>query len=172
MHPALRWLVVVWGLLGIMALLARALITLSPLAVEAMSSGMSALQWAVAGAWVVFMAYTEGYRGFQQRFSPMVAARLLVLRDQPTALRVVLAPLFAMGLIDATRRRLFVSWGVLLGVVALILLVRMLPQPWRGIVDLGVVVGLTWGAISLLVHAGLALARGHAPVSAELRDLP
>ncbi len=30
-------------------------------------------------------------------------------------------------------------------------LVRALAQPWRGIVDAGVVVGLTWGCVAILV---------------------
>jgi hypothetical protein len=33
----------------------------------------------------------------------------------------------------------------------LIILVRFLAQPWRGIVDAGVVVGLAWGLISLAI---------------------
>ena len=35
-------------------------------------------------------------------------------------------------------------------VVVLIIGVRMLEQPWRGIVDAGVVVGLTWGLLAIL----------------------
>ncbi|MYA76383.1 MAG: hypothetical protein F4Y17_01955 [Gemmatimonadetes bacterium] len=34
----------------------------------------------------------------------------------------------------------------------LIFLIRYLPQPWRGIVDAGVVVGLTWGLVSMAVY--------------------
>ena len=159
---------VAWGLLGVLALLARALITLSPIAIEAVVGGLTALQWAIAIGWVGFMAYSEGYRGFQKRFAPMVGARLLVIRDRPTLLRTVLAPMFCMGLIDATRRRLLVSWGVLVGVVLLIIAVRFAPQPWRGIIDLGVLVGLTWGSLAVIGHAIAALRTGIPRVSAKL----
>jgi hypothetical protein len=42
------------------------------------------------------------------------------------------------------------------GIIILVLVVRLLSPPWRGIVDLGVVIGLTWGFISLLIFNLLA----------------
>jgi hypothetical protein len=42
-------------------------------------------------------------------------------------------------------------------IVLLIGLVRLLPQPRRGIVDAGVAVGLTWGTISLVLFSIRAL---------------
>ena len=172
MPAALRWVAVAWGLLGLLGLLARALISLTPYAIEGLSMELSAIHWVVAVGWVGFMAYAEGYRGFQTKFAPMVAARLKVLRDEPTWLRLVLAPAFCMGLFDATRRRLLVSWGVLIAVIGLIVVVRLLPQPWRGIVDLGVVVGLTWGTLALLGHAAHTLWTGRTAASAELPGAP
>ena len=38
-------------------------------------------------------------------------------------------------------------------IVLLVVAVRQLPQPWRGIVDLGVVVGLFAGALSIVFFA-------------------
>lgn len=168
MHPVLRTLAIAWGLLGVLTLLGRALVSLTPLAVQALSSDLAWWQLALGGAWVGFMAYTEGYKGFQKRFAPMVAARVHVLRTRPTLLRALLAPMFCMGLVDATRRRLAVSWGILLGVIALVLVVRFLPQPWRGLVDAGVVVGLGWGTVSLIAHVAWTLATGRTVVDAEL----
>jgi hypothetical protein len=43
------------------------------------------------------------------------------------------------------------------GIIVLIILVRLLPQPWRGMVDAGVVVGLAWGMISLILFGLQAL---------------
>jgi hypothetical protein len=43
------------------------------------------------------------------------------------------------------------------GMVILILLVRLLNQPWRGIVDAGIVIALSWGFVSLLIFSGQAL---------------
>ncbi len=54
-----------------------------------------------------------------------------------------------MGLFHATKKRVIVSWSVTLGVAAIVALVKKLPYPWRNIVDAGVVVGLTWGTISI-----------------------
>ncbi len=46
-----------------------------------------------------------------------------------------------------------------MAIIVLILLVHRLDQPLRGIIDAGVVVGLSWGIVSLLHCAWLA-ARG------------
>jgi hypothetical protein len=69
-----------------------------------------------------------------------------------------LAPLFCMGLVHATRRRLAISWGILVGLIALVIAVQRLDQPWRGIVDAGVVVGLSWGLVATLFYFAAALA--------------
>lgn len=142
-----------WGVGGIAVLLIQALARLTPLALEAVASPLSVLQWVILLLWVVLNAHAEGYRGFQRRFSPRTVARAAFLAEQPTAGRVLLAPLFCMGLFAATRRVLIAAWGVLIGVTCLVLWVRTLSQPWRGIIDAGVVVGLGWGLISLLVIA-------------------
>ena len=52
----------------------------------------------------------------------------------------------------------------------LILLVGLLEQPWRGIVDAGVVVGLTWGLVSLLIFSVLAFAQADFGYSPEVPD--
>jgi uncharacterized membrane protein HdeD (DUF308 family) len=66
---------------------------------------------------------------------------------------VALAPLFCMGFFHGSRARLARSWLLTLGIVALVLGIRAMPQPWRGLIDAGVVVGLSWGSVSILVHA-------------------
>jgi hypothetical protein len=38
-----------------------------------------------------------------------------------------------------------VSWSFIAALIAVIWWVRSLPQPWRGIIDGGVVLGLIWG---------------------------
>ena len=152
-----------WSVGGVLALLAQAIVRLLPRALEPILDGsldvVATLAYLAA---IAGMAYTEGYRGFQQRFSPRVVVRALHLAKHPKPLLVVLAPLYAMALIHATRRRLLGSWLLLLGIVVLILLVSMLAQPWRGAVDAGVVVGLSWGAIATAVMLARAL-RGSPP---------
>lgn len=162
------WLAVTWAIVGLAALLGRALFALTPIAVQTVMGGLTAVQWTVAIGWVGFMAYTEGYKGFQLRFAPMVAARSLELYQRPTWVRALLAPAFCMGLFQATRRRLLVSWGVLVGVTLLVIAVRFLPAPWRGIVDLGVVVGLGWGSLALAWQIGQALTRQKTDGNPEL----
>ena len=105
--------------------------------------------WAVYALWVVFQAYSEGYRGFQLRFCPRVMARAVHLGRHPRPLHLLLAPLFLLSLIHAPRRRLIVRYVFLAALILLIALVRQLPQPWIGIIDGGVVLGLGWGVIVL-----------------------
>ena len=62
----------------------------------------------------------------------------------------LLAPAIAMGLFQANRKRVIVSWSLFIAIVLVVILVRLAPQPWRGIIDGGVVVGLAMGMISLL----------------------
>jgi hypothetical protein len=63
-----------------------------------------------------------------------------------------------MALVYANRRRLIVSWMVVAGIVTLVLLVRLLPQPWRGVVDAGVALALAYGAVAIAVLYARALA--------------
>ena len=146
-----------WGAWGVFALLLFPIYGLGGRALAAFETGLSPGQWFAAAAVVVFMAYAEGYRGFQLRFSPRTAARILYLRDRPDPLRTLLAPLVAMGYIHATRRRKISSYSLTLGIVLAVTLIRFVSPPSRGIIDAGVVVGLAWGVISLGVSIVRAL---------------
>ncbi|MEM7248939.1 MAG: hypothetical protein AAF533_26665 [Acidobacteriota bacterium] len=160
-----------WGVLGFLALIVKALWMLTPIALAAFrSESMGALHWVLAAAWIVFMIYSEGYRGFHQAFSPRLAARALHLAHHPRPLHVALAPAYVMGLMHATRKRLIVSWCLLLGIVALVIGVRMLSQPWRGIVDAGVVLGLTVGGISVVYHFHRQLGGAESPKDPDVPE--
>ncbi len=144
-----------WGLLGVTGLVGSALYRLTPLAVEALRSELTTLQWVALGLWLLFMGYYEGYKGFQKAFAPRVASRAFVLHSRG-ALSKALAPLFCMGLFDATRKRKIIS-RVLVGFVVLLIIgVRFLEQPWRGIIDAGVVLGLGWGLTAVWVMVAKA----------------
>ena len=156
---ALGNLAAVWGVVGVMALLSTAIIRLGPIAWEAMQAPLSTVQIAFLIGWVVFMAYSEGYRGFQKAFSPRVISRAAWLRHNPSFSRLLLAPAFCMGFFHATRKRLMVSWIITMMVILFIVGAKQLPTPWRGLVDAGVVVGLTWGIIAIVAW-GLAHLRG------------
>lgn len=141
----------VWGIAGVILLLSSAVFRLSVAARGALVSPWQWQHWVFLVLVLLFMAYAEGYRAFQQRFSPRVAARAKYLIKNPAFFRVLFAPLFCMGFFHATKKRKITSISVTAGIVLLIILVRAVPQPWRGIIDIGVVVGLTWGIVSILV---------------------
>ena len=61
------------------------------------------------------------------------------------------APMYCMGLMHATKKRQIVSWSVTLGVATIVAVVKKLPYPWRNIIDAGVVAGLTWGSLSIML---------------------
>ncbi len=159
----------VWGIVGITALLGNAIVKLTPLALAPFERGeLSWWQWVLYGLCIVFMAYSEGYKGFQKAFAPRVAARAAHLHKNPTLLHVLLAPAFCMALFHATRKRLIVSWVLIVMVVLLVLSVSLLPYPYRQIVDAGVVVGLTWGLLSVWGFALRWWLRGPLDVSPEV----
>jgi hypothetical protein len=159
-----------WGITGVALLLASAIYRLMPLAVDAFSYDFDWRHYSSILAVIVFMAYAEGYRAFQQGFSPRVAARARYLKDNTTCPRVVFAPLFCMAFFHAVRKRQITSISVTAGIVILVLLVRMLSQPWRGIIDGGVVIGLMWGLVSLMVFGIRALTAKDFPFSPEVPE--
>ena len=140
-----------WGVLGLCALLGGAIARLTPIAWEAVSSPLTVFEGVALVVWVIVMGVSEGYRGFQRAFSPRFAARARHLADHPTTLRALLAPLFCMAFFGAPLRRRVVSFTLTLAIVGLVVAVRQLAQPWRGIIDAGVVVGLAWGLVATLV---------------------
>ena len=145
----------VWGFVGVVIFLASAIFRLSNIALELEPVSLTVLNWLVLAGWVFFMSYFEGYKGFQKSFSPRVAARIYFLYRNATVLRCVLAPFFCLGFFDAHRRRMIFIWSFTIGIYLLIQLMGFVPMPWRAIVDIGVVVGLSWGLVSLLVHTYL-----------------
>ncbi len=151
--PPAGILAAVWGLAGVVALVGNGVRNVWPHVEVAVRGGLTAVQWAMLIGWSVVMAWTEGYRGFQRAFAPRVVARALALARRPTLVRGLLAPAFCMALFAAPRRRLIVSWSVLVGVIGLVIGVSRIAQPWRGVIDAGVVVGLAWGLVALLVIA-------------------
>ena len=144
----MRKLAVIWALLGFTGLLGVAIFRLAVIAIDSWSSEMQTVHYLVLLANLVFMAYTEGYRGFQIRFSPRFAQRLLKLKTSGSALQCLLAPLYCMNYFNSARRQLIVTYSLTLMIVVFILGFRYIPQPWRGILDAGVVLGLAWGLIT------------------------
>ena len=160
----------VWGIAGIAALLGYAVWRLAGVAADAWNHDFYVHHWLVLAAHVAFMAWSEGYRGFQQSFSPRLVARAKYLMAHPRPAHVLLAPLFCMGYFHTTRRRMISVYALTVFIVVLVVAVRWLPQPWRGIVDAGVVVGLTWGLISMAAFTLKALTAGDYPYAPEVPE--
>jgi hypothetical protein len=161
-------LAALWGATGVLALLSYAVARLTPVAIQTFEFPLTSLHWIALLLFVVFMAYSEGYKGFQLKFSPRVAARCLYLSQHPTLLRLVLAPLFCMGFFHTTRRRQIVTICVTLAIFGLVQVVYLVNQPWRGIIDFGVVVGLVWGSASLIYFLAQAFTNKAFNHSAEM----
>ncbi len=163
------WLILGWGIGGVLWLLGRAIWRMLVVTAQLEVGALGGAHLVFGASWIAFMAYSEGYRAFQLRFSPRVVKRALWLARERRLWLSLVAPMFCMGLFHATRKRLIVSWSVVALIVLLIIGVRMLEQPWRGLIDAGVVVGLGWGVVAIIVFTVQAL-RG-LPIQGEL-DLP
>lgn len=161
-----------WGSLGVVYILASPIKRLFPVAAlpfqgVAAGASLSWWGWALYASWVAFMGYTEGYKAFQCKFSPMVVARASTLHAGPTNFswwfKALFAPLYSMGLFHATKKRLSVSWGMVFGIAGIVAACKRIPMPWRAVVDGGVVVGLTWGALSVLLISARSFISGKPP---------
>jgi hypothetical protein len=146
----MRKLVFFWGVGGIILILIFAIYRLTPMALALQDIPLGFFHWVSLLFSVIYMAYAEGYKGFFLGFAPRAAVRANYLTKNPRVLHIIFAPLFCMGFIHATRKRKLVSFGLTVTIMGFVMAVRYLPQPWRGILDAGVVVGLTLGCFSIL----------------------
>ena len=158
-----------WGVLGVFAILFNGVKRLVPIAAEPFASGnFSPASWMCYASFAGFMAYAEGYKGFQTKFCPFVIKRARVLGETGNLLHKIFAAPFCMGLIHATRRRKILSWSLLVGIFGISQVAKRLSFPLNSIVDGGAVVGLSWGCLSLLRQYIHALRGGNIDVDAEL----
>ena len=157
-----------WGTGGVIALLSYSVWRLAQVSIDALEHPWSWYHWTLLVANALFMAYSEGYRGFQKAFSPRVAARARYISLHPTISRVLLAPLFCMGYFYATRRRLITSYLLTITIVTFIISFQYLAQPWRGVLDTGVLIGLIWGIVSLFFSSLTAALSEKFDVSPEV----
>lgn len=145
-----------WAAGGVVAVLGKSIKRIVPIALEPFGASspvpLSTFQLGSYIAMCLWFAYVEGYKGFQQKFSPLVVARAQTLKpfDGTPIHHILFGPFYAMGLFHATKKRKIVSWSVSLGVGLIVAIVKKIPYPWRNIVDAGVIVGLSWGSLSIL----------------------
>ena len=117
-----------WGVAGVSLLLLSAVFRLGAVALQTLRMDLDRWHRVACVVSLIFIGITEGYMAFQRGYSPRVAARALHLKDNPQLWHVVLAPVFCMGLIHATRRRLMSSWILAVAVILIIIAVRA-PAP-------------------------------------------
>ncbi|MDP2141079.1 MAG: hypothetical protein Q8L20_09725 [Gammaproteobacteria bacterium] len=161
-----------WGIGGILLLLLFAVVRLGPMALELATVELQQLHWFSLAVSILYMAYAEGYKGFHLGFAPRVVARASYLSANPRPLHILLAPAFCMGYIYATPKRKLLSFGLTGMIICFVLLVRLLPQPWRGIVDAGVVTGLVLGMASIVYFLLQRLCFPEEAVNAVATDVP
>lgn len=157
-----------WGALGVLALLGYGAARVGGVALAGLDYPWRWPHIAVAVANAVFMAWSEGYRGFQKSFSPRCAARTKWLLEHPAPLPALLAPLFVMGYFAAPVRRLVGVHGLTIGIVLAVIVIHMLPQPWRAALDVGVVIGLVWGMATYAAAVVTTLGAAGYPVRPEV----
>ena len=152
------------------SLLGWAGIRLTPVALEALSHKFSWYHFVALIGNITFMAYSEGYRGFQKSFTPKMVARMKYLQMNANWFDTILAPLFCMGYYGTLRKKQLVTFILTAVIVLLIIFVRHLEQPWRGIIDAGVVVGLSWGIVSIIIMVLKAFVINSFEVSTEVTE--
>lgn len=144
-----RGLVTLWALLGVSGLFAWAVVRLGSRGIDTVRGGLEPGEWVVGVLLVVGLAYGEGLEALDRRWVPKLVERVRRLRDDPRWLLWMLAPFYGLALIGGGRKELLRGWIGTSAVVTAVLIVRTFPEPWRGIVDLGVAAALAWGMMAI-----------------------
>ena len=169
MPVSIRGLVAVaWSLTGLLLLLGFAIWRLSLYTLESLQMPLNWIHWTFFIGFTIFMAHSEGYKGFQKSFSPRFAARTKYLLTDCTSTQCILAPLFSMGYFHAPRKRIVATVTLTILIVVFILLFQFIPQPWKGLLDAGVVIGLIWGMISTILFCIKAFSDAEYSWNAEI----
>ena len=147
----------VWGIAGILLLIGYAILRLSPVAADALSYPLAWYHWLLMLGNAAVAIYFKGHLAFQKGLAPRVAARARYLRQHTTLLRFLFAPFFSMGYFHITRRKQMVTILTTLAMVMLIMGIRLFDQPWRGLIDVGILMALSWGFLTILIYSIQAL---------------
>lgn len=140
-----------WALAGVALVFLIAVLRLGARGIALIRSGLQPAEWVLLAATTAAFVYGEGVRALQQRYVPFLMRRVRQLGgSEPRTLHRVLAPLYALALIGAPRASLVRAWAGMLAILAAVLIVRALPQPWRGTIDFAVAAALAWGLAALL----------------------
>jgi len=102
---------------------------------------------------VSFFLYYEAYKGFHKKFVPAYVSRSQTLPSKNILLSFIpVNVLYSGGYICSNKARKAKSYGVTMFVFLAIVVSKRLPPAPRGVVDAGVVAGLTGAIVSLWAH--------------------
>tara|TARA_B100000963_G_C22272954_1_gene513592 strand:- start:35 stop:511 length:477 start_codon:yes stop_codon:yes gene_type:complete len=138
----------IWGFIGVSLILLHGIACVYPYVIALDFSKMCWYHYLSLIISIIFLGYAEGYKGFQLSFSPRVAQRLKLVFKNPSFVNVVLSPLFCMGFFGISKKRMKITYILTITIIFLIIIIERISEPWRGIIDTGVLVGLSWGLLS------------------------
>jgi hypothetical protein len=169
-----RVMVIAWGVFGIAAVLGEAIVRLASTAAGELRSGLTAPEMFALAALAAIFIYGEGVCALHRRFVPSVVARSVSASESDRLVFAAFAPVYALSLIGAPARDVVRAGVGAIAIACAAVAVRLLPSPWRGIVDAAIASALAWGFVALIVHAAPALvqpivarrARGYAATGA------
>jgi hypothetical protein len=160
------WAASAWAVVGVAATLVMAVYRLGLRTRTLLETDLAPHAWWLLGASTLLFAYGEGYRALHLRFVPAVIARAAELTPMvKVTLRIrLLAPLYALGIVQSDRTARMRAWLSIALIGLAVVVVRQLPEPWRGIIDASVTVALAIGLSSLALGFvnWLRTARTHA----------
>ena len=145
-----RLLAPIWGAAGVSLLFASAVARLGTRGIDTVQHGLAGFEWVALITLTVIFAYGEGYRALVRRWVPGLFRRLRRLRQESSLFLRLLAPAYGLALITPDRGQRLRAWLGTGAIVAAIVLVSRLPEPWRGIVDLAVAAALLIGLVDIL----------------------
>lgn len=139
-----------WAVMGVSALFATATYRLGTRGVAVIRDGLGGWEWMALAALTLVFVYGEGFLALDKKWVPGLMRRARELREERSLVLRVLAPLYGLSLIGAPPAKLLPSWLGSLAIIGAVLAIRILPDPWRGIVDFAVASALAWGLVAIL----------------------
>ena len=141
-----------WALTGVVLLFGFAVMRLGRQGFETLQAGLSPGEWAALLLLTLVFLFGEGWGALQRVWVPRLVRRASMLRKEGRLHHRILAPLYGMSLIGASRKSQARAWLGTLAIVTAIVVVRTFPEPWRGITDLAVASALIWGLGAVVVE--------------------
>lgn len=145
--------VVAWAVAGLVLLLGSAVFRLGERGLAVIAAGLAPREWLALLLLSVLFVVGEGYFALARKWVPRTLTRASALRGETRPLPRLLAPLHAMGLVAVPWRTAVRHWAGVAAIAAAVVIVRMFPDPWRGIVDFAVAAALAVGIVALLAGA-------------------